>query len=78
MIRYNYLLLLMLFGLAACNSWLDVESDNQASDEKTFKDYTGFRSALNGVYYKLSEPEMYGTKVTWIKQQFSLPTSRAT
>ena len=65
MIRYNYLLLLMLFGLAACNSWLDVESDNQASDEKTFKDYTGFRSALNGVYYKLSEPEMYGRELSW-------------
>lgn len=65
MMRYNYLLLLMLFGLTACNSWLDVESDNQASDEKTFKDYTGFRSALNGVYYKLSEPEMYGRELSW-------------
>ena len=29
MIRYNYLLLLMLFWLAACNSWLDVEWDSE-------------------------------------------------
>ena len=64
-VSYIVLTLLSLVLLAGCNKWLDIEPKDQASDDKVFKDYVGFRNALNGIYEMLSKQSLYGREMSW-------------
>ena len=65
--KVSYILWTLLLAalLSGCNKWLDIEPENQANDNKVFKDYVGFRNALNGIYEMLSQQELYGREMTW-------------
>ena len=60
-----FILLFPLFMLSGCSKWLDVSPENQITDEDLYKDYNGFRNALNGVYRELSEQGLYGRELSW-------------
>lgn len=49
----------------ACNKWLDVKPSDQVIDEVLFKEGTGFRNALNGIYQYISEGNLYGRNLSW-------------
>ena len=49
----------------SCNNWLEVEPADQISKNKLFEDEVGFQNALNGVYQKLAETDLYGKVLSW-------------
>jgi hypothetical protein len=58
-------LLVMQGMITSCNDWLDVDSSANVKEEALFEDYEGYRTAVNGVYRLLSQPELYGRNLTW-------------
>lgn len=52
-------------AFAGCKKWLDVQPVDRISGERLFESSDGFRNAVNGVYQKLSAPELYGRNLTW-------------
>ena len=44
-----YLIFVLPFFMSSCNEWLNVEPEDEISEEKLFSTGTGFRHALNGV-----------------------------
>lgn len=64
--RKLYLILLLpVFWLTSCNSFLDVSADNELLQKEIFGDYKGVRMAVNGVYRTLSSTSLYGQNLTW-------------
>ena len=64
--RKLYLILLLpVFWLTSCNSFLDVSADNELLQKEIFGDYKGVRMAVNGVYRNLSSTSLYGQNLTW-------------
>lgn len=53
---------LLGLGMTSCNDWLDVEMDDKVMENTLFKDYSGYLSALNGVY--LSMNDLYSSTYT--------------
>jgi hypothetical protein len=58
-------LLFMQGVTTSCTDWLDVDSSANVIEEVLFDDYEGYRTAVNGVYRLLSQPELYGQQLTW-------------
>ncbi|MCD0486698.1 RagB/SusD family nutrient uptake outer membrane protein [Pedobacter sp. MC2016-14] len=56
--------LALLVSLTSCRKWLDVKPENQKTTEEQFGSYSGFADALNGVYIKLKNRNIYGEKLT--------------
>lgn len=56
---------LCIWLCTACNKWLDVKPTDQVIDEVLFKEGTGFRNALNGIYQYISEGNLYGRNLSW-------------
>lgn len=50
---------------SAGNSWLDVQPEEQISEDEVFSTGNGYRNVLNGVYKSLSGVNMYGREMTW-------------
>ena len=40
----------LLLSSASCGEWLDVMPQGMTTEENLFSDYSGYRSALNGIY----------------------------
>lgn len=59
-----YMLLGALFA-TSCSDWLDVAPSNQVNDDQMFSNGDGYRSALNGIYSKMSGESMYGCEMSW-------------
>lgn len=57
--------LLALLPLASSCDWLDVSPSNQTNEDDMFSQGDGYRNALNGLYLKLSTPELYGKDLSW-------------
>lgn len=57
--------IIVLLACTGCNKWLEVQPVDQVSDTRLFEDNEGFYNAVNGVYQKLSSPELYGRHLTW-------------
>lgn len=53
-------MLLLLSGFASCNEWLDVEPEASVSDDDLFNTEEGFYEALNGVYTRCAQADLYG------------------
>ena len=51
--RNKLLYLVLPFFMLSCNEWLNVEPEDEISEEKLFSTGTGFRHALNGVYFTM-------------------------
>lgn len=51
--------------LHSCNEWFDVDSSTKIKQDKLFSDPEGYRTAVNGIYRLLAEPQLYGRELTW-------------
>ena len=60
-----YLIFVLPFFMSSCNEWLNVEPEDEISEEKLFSTGTGFRHALNGVYFTMESRNLYGKHLTW-------------
>lgn len=49
----------------SCSKWLDVQPNSQIKDSELFKDESGFKEALAGVYTILTDPALYGKELTY-------------
>lgn len=66
MMKRVLIVLCLQVGLfCSCNNWLEVEPADQISKNKLFEDEVGFQNALNGVYQKLAETDLYGKVLSW-------------
>ena len=65
--KMNRLLLICILPVlfSACDSWLNVQPEEQISEEEVFSTRSGYRNVLNGVYKSLSGINMYGREMTW-------------
>lgn len=52
-------------SLTSCENWLDVQPTDTVTEEDLFKEGTGYRNALNGVYRELSSTALFGRELTW-------------
>lgn len=61
------LFILSIFILLApsCTNWLDVTPQDTIVEDELFKEATGYRNALNGIYKQMSSTEMYGKEMSW-------------
>jgi starch-binding outer membrane protein, SusD/RagB family len=64
------LLSLSVIVTASCSKWLDITSKTDIPSEQQFKDVTGFRDAVIGVYVKMAKPELYSQEMTWRTVEF--------
>jgi hypothetical protein len=64
--RYLLLGLAMAMLTTSCEKgWLDVTASNEIKAENQFKQTSGFRDALMGVYIGMTKPELYSRDMTW-------------
>lgn len=57
--------LLWALVCCSCNSWLDVELINQSGEAELFDSEQGFTEALAGVYYDMSDNNLYGQNLSF-------------
>ncbi len=50
---------------ASCSKWLDIMPQGMTTEENLFSDYSGYRSALNGIYQQMSSAPLYGRELSW-------------
>jgi hypothetical protein len=53
-------MILFLFSFSSCNEWLDVQPEASVSDDDLFNTEEGFYEALNGVYTRCAQADLYG------------------
>jgi len=76
----NFILILTGFLLfSSCKKWLDITPHSQVASEDLFKTQEGFQEALNGVYIRASQGDLYGNELTTgfldvMAQNFTLST----
>lgn len=54
-----------LFALVSCKKFLDVNPESDISKEELFKTPEGFEEALNGVYSRAVQGDIYGNELTF-------------
>lgn len=58
--------LLLAAGTAAsCSDWLDVYPSDEIKEEYLFSTGDGYRTALNGIYRKMTTFNLYGSNLSW-------------
>ena len=76
----KYILIIISFlVLSSCKKWLDITPHSQVASEDLFKTQEGFQEALNGVYTRASQSDLYGNELTTgfldvMAQNFTLST----
>ena len=58
-----YLLPLIVL-VSSCKKWLDVKPQSQVASEELFTTPQGFEEALNGIYTRCSQNDLYGLELT--------------
>ncbi|WP_295124773.1 RagB/SusD family nutrient uptake outer membrane protein [uncultured Chitinophaga sp.] len=58
------ILLLSVLALSSCKKWLEVQPEDKFTEDMIYKNEQGFLSALNGVYIKMAENNLYGANLT--------------
>ena len=58
-------LLLAASTAASCSDWLDVYPSDEIKEEYLFSTGDGYRTALNGIYRKMTTFNLYGSNLTW-------------
>ncbi|HEY6901545.1 MAG TPA: RagB/SusD family nutrient uptake outer membrane protein, partial [Puia sp.] len=64
--------------LTSCKKWLDVKPESQVSKDELFSTPAGFEEAMNGVYSRCSEPNLYGKELSFgtpevLAQNYAIP-----
>lgn len=64
---YNTLFIVGLAGffMSSCSDWLDVRPADEIKEEFLYETGNGYRTALNGIYRKLSTFDLYGSNLSW-------------
>jgi len=64
---YNTLFSLGIVAMifSSCSDWLDVRPSDEIKEEFLFETGNGYRTALNGIYRKLSTQDLYGQNLSW-------------
>jgi hypothetical protein len=57
--------LITLASLSACSNWLDITPEDTVSADELFSTYSGYHTALNGIYQELALGNLYGRELTW-------------
>lgn len=55
----------MLASLASCKKFLDVNPESDISKDELFRNPEGFEEALNGVYSRATQGDIYGNELTF-------------
>jgi hypothetical protein len=58
-------LLLLIATISSCKKWLEVEPESEISAPVLFSTENGFMEALNGIYNRCSETDLYGKELTF-------------
>ncbi len=76
---FKYILYVILFtGFVSCKKdWLDVTATNQIKAKDQFKQTSGYKDALMGVYIGMTKPASYARDMTWnlvdiLSQQYAV------
>lgn len=56
---------MLAMALSSCNDWLDVSPSDEIKEEYLFETGNGYRTALNGIYRKMSTSDLYGRNLSW-------------
>jgi len=75
------LLILLIVGMTSCKKWLDLQPETEVSKDELFKTEEGFQEALNGVYSRCVEEDLYGYELTFglpevLAQNYSISQGR--
>lgn len=76
----NFILIIISFLVfCSCKKWLDITPHSQVASEDLFKTQEGFQEALNGIYIRASQADLYGNELTTgfldvMAQNFTLST----
>lgn len=62
---YILLLLISSFFMTSCNEWLNVEPEDEISEDDLYSTGNGFRHVLNGIYYAMGNQSLYGENLSW-------------
>ena len=57
-------LLPIIVLLGSCKKWLDVKPESQVAADQLFTNKEGFEEALNGVYTRCNDKNLYGAELT--------------
>lgn len=60
LIKLYSALIVSIFALSGCSSWLDLKPEDRVTDEQLYSTIGGFRTALNGIYVDLNSSTLYG------------------
>jgi len=50
--------------LGSCKKWLDVKPESQVAADQLFTNKEGYEEALNGIYTRCNDENLYGTELT--------------
>lgn len=80
--KYIYTLLILgITGIfSSCSDWLDYSPKDKETEDQTFSSKKGFYTAVNGVYNRLVEDNMYGKNLTYgmieiMGRRYAVPSS---
>ena len=63
--KYIYIILPLLLFASSCKKFLDVQPESDVTKEQLFSTEEGFKEALNGVYTRCAEGNLYGGNLTF-------------
>ena len=56
---------MLCIGFVSCGDWLNVNPEDEISEDELFSTGEGYRNALNGVYKQFSSAALYGYHLSW-------------
>lgn len=62
--RNSIFSILIMLSVVSCNDWLDVQPDASVSEKELFKTQDGFFEAINGIYTRCAQSDLYGGEFT--------------
>lgn len=57
-------LFIVIAGFSSCSKWLEVEPEDQFTEERVYSNRQGFIDGLNGIYLKMASNSLYGRNLT--------------
>lgn len=76
--KHSYIILAVLLLFTSCSKWLDVKPESQVDKNELFESEAGFQEALNGVYSRSTQSDLYGGELSFgfldvLAQNYTIP-----